>query len=224
MKTIVLHGDDTVKSYERLKKFIESATSRSWEISYLDESESALEENLSSPSLFGNERFFILRDIKRLGKKEIEWVNKNHKNLSGNLIIYHESLLSPAILKSLPKEISIEEFKLPVLVWRFLEGFTPGSAPESIRLFHKIVEKEPVEFIFSLIARQFRDLYWIKTDSASMALPSWRATKLKGQSNKFETETLKDIIRRLAEIDIEVKTSKADLLSSLDLLILKQLE
>lgn len=38
MKIIILHGDDNVKSYERLKKFIDTARNRSWEVSFLDES------------------------------------------------------------------------------------------------------------------------------------------------------------------------------------------
>jgi DNA polymerase III delta subunit len=47
---------------------------------------------------------------------------------------------------------------------------------------------------------------------------------LKYQAEKFGLEKLKQIIGQLSDIDIEVKTSKADLLTSLDLLIVKQLE
>lgn len=224
MKIIVLHGDDTVKSYERLKKFIETAKERSWEVSYLDESTQSLQENLSSPSLFGNERFFILRDIKHLGKKEVGWISKKYKELPGNLIIYHEGIINPSTLKSLPKDITVEEFNLPVLVWKFLEGLLSNKAEESVRLLHKIIEKEPPEFIFSLIARHFRDLYWSKVDPASMLFPTWKISKLKSQSSKFSEEQLRKVIGILSDVDIDVKTSKADLLSSLDLMILKQLE
>jgi DNA polymerase III delta subunit len=69
MKIIVLHGEDTNKSYERLKKFINVAKERSWEVDFLDDSNLSIKENLSSSSLFGGERFFILKDIKKLGKK-----------------------------------------------------------------------------------------------------------------------------------------------------------
>ena len=71
MKIIILQGDDERRLYERLVKFIETARSRSWEVAYLDDPALSIQEQLSSSSLFGSERFFIVRDISRLGKKEI---------------------------------------------------------------------------------------------------------------------------------------------------------
>lgn len=224
MKIIILHGDDERKLYSRLQRFVETAHNRSWEVDYLDDQAIKLQEALSSTSLFSNERFFILRDIKRLGKKEIEWLNKKYTDLSGNLIIYNEGYISKTILSSLPKDIKIEEFKLPVIIWSFLEHFYPGNSEKCIQEFHKIIERDAPEFIFTLIAKLFRDLYWVKTDAVSMPYPPWRTAKLKVQSEKFKVKQLKEIINKLAEIDIEVKTSKADLVSSLDLLMIKQLE
>ena len=223
MKIIVLHGSDVVKSYERLKKFIDTARSRSWEVSFVDESENTLEENLSAMSLFGSERFFILRDIKRLGKKETTWLKKKYTDLPGNLIIYHEGELGKTFINSLPNP-KIEEFKLPKLVWSFLELLRPGAAGELVRMFHKIIEREPAEFVFALMAKQFRDLYWVKTSQVLTGIPTWKVGKLKSQANKFTPKKLKEIIERLAEMDINVKTGKEQLISSLDLLIIKLLE
>jgi len=224
MKIIVLHGDDERKLYDRLSKFIETAKSRSWEVAYLDDPALSIQEQLSSSSLFGNERFFIVRDISRLGKKELEWLSKKSKDLSVNLIIYHEGFISQAILKSLPKDIKIEEFKLPVILWNFLDGIYPGNAERSIKTFHQLIEKEAPEFIFTLIAKLFRDLYWVKVDSSSLSYQSWRISKLKSQSAHFTVQQLQQLISLLADIDIKVKTSKSDLISELDLLIIKQLE
>jgi DNA polymerase III delta subunit len=224
MKIIVLHGDDERKLYERLSKFIETAKGRSWEVAYLDDPAISIQEQLSSSSLFGSERFFIIRDILRLGKRELEWLNKKSKDLSGNLIIYHENYIPQAILKSLPKETKIEEFKLPVILWNFLDGFYPGNSEKSIKQFHQLIEKEAPEFIFTLIAKLFRDLYWVKTDAATLPYPNWRVGKLKTQANKFTINNLQLIINKLSEIDIKVKTSKSDLTAELDLLIIKQLE
>jgi DNA polymerase III delta subunit len=224
MKIIVLHGDDERKLYERLTKFIETAKSRSWEVAYLDDPNTKIQELLSSASLFGSERFFILRDVARLGKKEQEWLKKNSNSIGGNLIIYHEGYISSPILKSLPNDTKIEEFKLPVILWNFLDGISPGNSDRSIKQFHQIIEKEAPEFIFTLIAKLFRDLYWVKTDAGSLPYPNWRVGKLKVQSAKFSTDKLKNLIGKLAEIDINVKTSKSDLLDELDLLIIKQLK
>jgi DNA polymerase III delta subunit len=224
MKIIILHGDDTEKSYLRLKKFIGVAKARSWEVTDIGEGDLNFSEILSGISLFGGDRFLILRDVKKLSEKELAWLDKRHRDLSGNLIIYNEGLLGTSILKSLPKDTKIEEFKLPVLLWNFLDNIKPGNSVVSIKTFHKIIAKKPPEFIFSLIAKHLRDLYWVKIDSGSTAFPPWKIGKLKSQAAGFSTEELKNIIGLMAVIDIKVKTSKADLVSELDLLMIKQLE
>ena len=224
MKLIILHGDDERRLYERLTKFIETAKSRSWEVAYLDDTSLSIQEQLSSSSLFGSERFFIVRDIARLGKMEVEWLNKHSRDLSGNVIIYHEGYIPQAILKSLPKDSKIEEYKLPMILWNFLDGLYPGNSGKSIKQYHQLIEKEAPEFIFTLIAKLFRDLYWVKTDAASLPYAAWRVGKLKAQSQKFSIALLKKTINLLAEIDIKAKSSKADLTDELDLLIIKQLE
>ncbi len=224
MKIIVLHGDDERKLYARLQKFIETARSRSWEVDYLDDVSLKLQEALSSTSLFSNERFFVLRDIKRLGKKEIEWLNKKYIGLSGTFIIYNEGYIPKTLISSLPKDIKVEEFKLPVIIWTFLEHIYPGNSKQAILEFHKIIERDAPEFIFTLIAKLFRDLYWAKVDPASMPYPAWKISKLKFQISKFTEEQLKYLIGRMSEIDIEVKTSKANLVTALDLLMIKQLK
>lgn len=224
MKIIILHGDDERKLYARLSKFIETARGRSWEVEFLDDPGVSIPEALSATSLFAAERFFILRDIKRLGKKEITWLNKKYTELSGNLIIYNEGYISKTLLSSLPKDIKIEEFKLPVIIWGFLEHLYPGNSEVCIKEFHKIIERDAPEFIITLMAKLFRDLYWVKTDPASMPYPPWKISKLKQQSNHFTIQQLQDIIKDLARIDIEVKTSKSDLVSELDLMMVKQLE
>lgn len=224
MKIIILHGDDSIKSRERLKKFTDIAKERGWEVTYLDESEQTFQEVLSVSSLFGKDRFFIVRDIKKMGKRELEWLKRNYKNLSGNLIIFNEGYINVSILKNLPIDTKIEEYKLPVLLWNFLDSLKPGSSTRLISTLHKIVENKPIEFIFSLISRQIRDLYWVKRDPVSTGFPFWKINKLKSQTQYFSLEKLKTLIDSLSIIDYKVKTSKTNLLEELDLLIIKQLE
>ena len=64
----------------------------------------------------------MLQLILELGKKEFVWLNKKYKELPGNLIIYFEGTLNATILKSFPNDSKIEEFKLPVLLWNFLDN------------------------------------------------------------------------------------------------------
>jgi DNA polymerase III delta subunit len=224
MKIIVLHGENTEKSYERLCKFVDTVKNRSWEIIYLDESSLNIKEAISGVSLFEKERFFVLRNYLKLTKGEISWINKNCSRLSGTLIIYHEGILPLTFLKSLPNDAKIEEFKLTKTIWVFLEYLYPGNSENTVRKLHEVIKRDVPEFVFSVAAKHFRDLYWSKIDSSSIPYPSWRISKLKFQCSKFSESLLKEIIDDMAEIDIKAKTSKADLISSLDLLLIKKLK
>ena len=224
MKIILLHGNDEARSYLRLTSFIKEAKARSWEVVFLDEGSMSIPETLSSENLFPVERFFILKDVKKLGKKEVEWLNKKSKSLGGNLIIYHQDYLPVTIIKSLPQPLKVEEFKLPKLLFRFLESFLPKKAKETIELLHEVARSEPHEFIFSLFAKHVRDLYWSKVEPKTLPYPSWRVGKLKNQAVSFSTPLLLGILSSLADIDVEVKTSNAEIIPSLDLLIATKLE
>ncbi len=206
MKIVVLHGDYTTKLYVRLTKFIEVAKKRGWEILY---------DNISlTPSLFNIERLTIVRKYNLLSpRKDIPNILK----APGTLVIYNEGGIPQAFLKELPKETKVEEFKLPKIIWNFLDNI-------SVKRLHEVIKTEPIEFVFSVLSKRFRDLYWAKTDVRSMIYDSWRKTKLLRQAQKYTTREVVQIINKLAEIDIKVKTGKADLISELDLLFITKLE
>jgi hypothetical protein len=212
MKIIVLHGDDTAKSYERLSKFIETAKKRSWEI--------VTNEFPNTPSLFGTERLIIYRDFTLLSKNDI----KNFDRFEGTLVIYHQGELPQTFIKQMPPDFKMEKFELPKILFTFLESFYPGNGIRSIKLLHDLVKNSAVELVFFMLARHLKDLYWVSIDPKTNQYQSWRLSKLQSQSEKFGIEKLKQIISKLSDIDILVKTSKADLLTELDLLIVKHLE
>lgn len=206
MKIIVLHGDYTTKLYERLTKFIEVAKKRGWEI--------INDEISQTPSLFNIERLTIIRKYNLLfPRRDIP----NILRAPGTLVIYHEGNIPQLFLKELPKETKIEEFKLPKLIWHFLDNI-------SVKLLHEVIKTEPVEFAFTLLSKRFRDLYWIQASPKTLNLQPWQLSRLKRQAQKYTTREVVQIINKLAEIDVKVKTSKADLISELDLLLIKSLE
>lgn len=224
MKIFLLHGENELKAYERLQKFIETAKSRSWEVVYVDETALSLREVFISKSLLSGESFFILRDISKLSKRETDWLKKVSDRLDGNLIIYYKGIAPVTFIKSLPETIKIEEFKLPKLLFEFLESVRPKNQKRAIELFHRVTETEPAEMVFSLLSRQLRDIYWVKAEEGSLPYPSWRVGKLKTQAINYSTNQLIKLIGNLAEIDIEAKTSNAEIIPSLDLLIATKLE
>ena len=223
MKTIIIHGDDSNKSYERLKKFIGVAKERNWEVTCLDELNISIGEAISSQSLFPEERFFIHRFVKKIKASDLTWISKKSVKYEGNLVLYSDSIIAKTILNKFPKDAKVEEFKLPVLLWKFLDTIFPGNTKQSLTLLHQILENQPNEFVFFLISGLMRDLYWAKSDSGSMTYPSWRIAKLKSQAARFKDGKLESLIDDLSQIDIRSKTSSENLKDLLDFTFIDQL-
>ena len=224
MNIFLIHGDDSEKSYLRLYKFAEEAKKRSWEVVYLDESPIPIKENISSGSLFVNTRFFIHRNIKKLSKNDLIFLKKYVTDYDGNLILFSDTAVSSQVVKSLPKDTKIEEFKLPVIIWKFLDTIYPGNTKTVLTTMHKILEKEPAEKLLGLLSWHLRDLYWAKKDPNSFATQSWRLSKLKAQAVKFEARKLENLINDFALIDVKSKTSNYELGEMLDITFAERLE
>jgi hypothetical protein len=212
MKIIVLHGEDSHKSYSRLSKFMESARERGWEIIY--------DELPETPSLFGTDRLVIFRDYHKVTERDI----KRFPLGVGTVVIYYDSDIPPTFLKKMPQDFKMEKFDIPKILFTFLENLYPGNSERAIKMLHALTETDAVELVFYFVAKQMRDLYWVITEPDKTGFPDWKLRKLKSQAMKFDIDTLKKIISELAELDIKVKTSKTELTPSLDLLIMKRLE
>lgn len=224
MKIILLHGDHTVKSRDRLYKFITVAKKRGLEIIKTEEIDQSLVEILPSQNLFGTEKLVIVEDLNKVSNKDKDWIESKRKILETNLVFYSNSLLSATAIKKLPKPDKIEEYKLPKEIWSFLDSFFPGNVRNSLKLFDSVVENEPEEFVFAVLAKQVRDMYWAKKDMNGMPYPAWRSRKLRTQANKFDEQKLLEIYSELADLDIKSKTSKADMKDSLEYLIVTRLQ
>lgn len=181
MQIIVLHGDDTIKSYERLTKFIAEAKKRGWDI--------VNDKIEDTPSLFGTEKLIIVRDYKIIGKKELNLIKK----IPGTLVIYTTGL-HPAVSLKMINPDKTEKFELPQLLWKFLDNMT-------VKSLHELIKTQPIEYILAMMA--------------------W---KLKQKYRTNPTPKVEEMISNLAEIDVKTKTGKADLLLSLDLLLIKRLQ
>jgi DNA polymerase III delta subunit len=129
-----------------------------------------------------------------------------------------------SFLKKFSPLAKVEEFRLPKSVFAFLESFVPGGSGRCLKLLHGQLEKEAPEFIFALLGKHVRDLYWVKVAPESLEYPTWRVSKLAKQAKAFSEEKLQKTLNSLAKIDFSAKTSSQDLSSLLDLLIVTQLQ
>lgn len=141
MRIIVLHGNDTEKSYARLLKFRDEAKKRGWKITDFNLIE------IENQSLFEEECFYILTDYKVLTSTILARLKK----YSGNLIIYHTAKISAPTLKNLNVD-KAEVFELPELLWKFLDNMT-------IQGFHELLKTQAPEYILAMIAWKLKQKY-----------------------------------------------------------------
>lgn len=224
MKIFILHGEHTQNSYNRLQEYIKKAKDKGWEINYIEKKDNNVSDIFLGKSLFDKERLLIITDLRILDVRLTRWLKKNSNRLECYLIIYHQGAIAKSFIKFLPAPEKIENYELPKLIWNFLDSFFPGNAKNSYKLFHEVVKKEPVEFVFSMLTRQVRDIYWAKVDPKTMEYPEWRVGKFKRLASKYSIEELENLIEEMSVADINSKTSQADLSKSLDFLITKYLE
>lgn len=225
MKVIVLHGDNHVASYERLQKFIDVGQDRGWDIIRIDDKSQSVSESLASQGLFEKDKLIVVNDFSLINKSDFKWINEKKNSIDGTIVIFSKKPLTKTKLKALKKIDKVEEFKLPKLIWKFLDSFYPGNSENSLKLLNGLSENEPIEFVFSLLGRHVRDVYWAKVEPETIPYPSWRVGKLKGQAAKFSSsDEIKNLVDELAKADIESKTGGNDIKDLLDFIIITKLE
>lgn len=225
MKIYLIHGEYSTKSYEKLKEYISKAKEKNWKIVNILEKESyTIQESLSSTDLFDTKKIYILDNLTKLHKRDIDWININCEKLNGILILYSNTKLNTVLINKFKNISKKEEFSLPQNIFSFLESFYPGNSTVCLNILHKIIFKEKIEFIYFFLSKHVRDLYWVKISPSNIPYPSWRVEKLEKQASKFSLKQLKNVINSLSQIDIKSKTSNSNLNDLLDILILRKLE
>ena len=225
MKTLIIHGDDTEGSYEFLNDLIKKTKKKRWQITYSDlNNETSFSESITQNSLFDQKRLYVIKNYKGLNKVDHKFIKEKLSSIDGYLVIYYEGKIASHFIKSIKGDKKERLFELPVIVFKFLESFYPGNSKETLNLLYNLKENKPIEFIFTMLARYMKDLYWVSIDPSSIPYASWRVSKLEKQSKRFMDGKIKNIIKKMSDIDIKVKTSSESLETNLDLLILQELE
>lgn len=224
MKIFLLHGDNVTASYDRLLKYVEHAKKRGWEIVHVSDKNLRLPEVYMNTGLFVTDKLVIVDDYDFLNKKDLKWLEEKGEEQGGNLVIYHDAPLPKTKIKAVPKLEKEEKFDLPILLWKMVDSFYPGNAKQFLITMHQVLERQPVELVFGLLATQIRNLYWVLVDPANCPMPDWKKGKLSGVAKRFSKEKLESIIEEMAEIDVQAKTTDVSLTDLLDLLVVKGLQ
>ena len=226
MNIVLLHGDDFLASKKRLDSLLAEIKRKGFSVFYIAaEGKLGLSEQLSARSLFEKDSLYILENANKIPLKDLQWLSSHAKALAGTLVIYSEGFVGARVKNLLPKEVKEETFKLPPLIFSFLDSFYPGNSLKSMQLLYRLAPSEPMEKIMHFLGKHLRNLYWVGQDPKLLPYSQdWRVLKTLTQSKKFKKGELEETIGDLAEADIASKTSDASTLGLLDQIIASRLE
>ncbi|MEK7577581.1 MAG: hypothetical protein AAB492_03115 [Patescibacteria group bacterium] len=208
----IIHGDDIDSSYQELTRLRDSLKER--EVRELDGkglTETALIEALESTSLFGNDvSIVILKLLSSVNKKSavfMKLVNILNDSVEhADIVLYENKELDKTTLGTFSKNTTVLSFMVPHIIFEFLDGLYVGNSKESLVRFHTIVSHEPVEIVFSMIIKRFRHLIQLKDGVTPEGLAPWQAARLTRQARFFTMEKLVSMYKKLASIEVAVKT------------------
>lgn len=221
---IILHGENTVKSRERLVELIRVAKSAGTEVTTLAAQKltpASLESALQSTSLFGTEQLVVIEELHSLprsAKKTQLFEIITTANVG--VILWEKRELTKTMLKAFPKA-TVEYFRLTNSLFAWLDSLNPSAdKTKQLRLLQDALRANGEQMCFVMLARQIRLLIQIK-DGGRPAGPPFMISKLANQARDFTLDSLLKIHEQLFLMDQAAKTSGSylSLGQELDLLV-----
>lgn len=223
MKIVAVHGEDTLRSRARFMQIVKGVKKKGWEVIHLDP-KSDFETQLTNRSLFEDNNLYIVEDFSKLTSLKTDWLKNNQEKFDSQLLLYSKKNINLNSLKKISKNVKSEKFDVKNQVFKFADSLIPGNSENALKLFREIIKNgEPIELLVALIAKNFRDMFWILHGGVGLSYPDWRIKKLKSAANKFTKKELGDIISTLADIDYKSKTTDVNASLLLEMLIVEKL-
>lgn len=209
--TIILHGENTVKSREKLVTLLREAKTAGKDVVQLAAAKltpADLESVLQKTSLFGTEQLVVIEELHSLprsSRKNLLIDTVSQANV--DVIIWEKRELTKTMLKQFPKA-RVEFFRLTNSLFAWLDAFSPKVAKsQHLQLLQKALQANGEQMCFVMLARQIRLLIQIK-NGATPAGPPFMISKLSRQAQDFTLEKLFKIHEQLFLLDQAAKTSQ----------------
>src|SRR3989344_4394737 len=194
----IIHGDSTDESREYFLKI-----KTTFQNLLCLEGQNSTEEDLINFFSGGN----LFFEEKNLAIENLLSKNKLGKNLDGliailneherksNIIIWEEKEVRQKNLNLFPKA-QIQIFKIPKLIFNFLDNIKPGNGKNLIVIFNKLLDSTPVEIILYMMVRHLRLLITtastdkLNTIDEFNKIAPWQEGKLERQAAFFDPNEL----------------------------------
>ncbi|MCC6710966.1 MAG: hypothetical protein IT416_01285 [Candidatus Pacebacteria bacterium] len=209
---IILHGENTIKSRDRLTQLVTDLKVKNQEIIRLEAKKldlPQLDEMLLKNNLFGNQEVLIIEELHSLpkSKKKDELINKIANNNQKDIILWEKRDLTITMLKKF-SQAKMEQFKLTNALFSWLDLFhhqTPIK--QNLQALKKAIQNNGDYMCFIMLARQISLLIYAKDGGQVKGAP-FMISKLKKQAQAFSLEKLLQLHKQLFELDQQMKSSK----------------
>ena len=169
---IIIHGNNTINSREKLVQIINSARNKDKVIIRLEAkklTEAIFEETLGANDLFGTSKLIILEELHSLptSKKKKYFIELLSQPQIHDIVLWEKRLLTKTMLKKFENiNNSIFEFKISKTLFYWLDTLGNNeNGRRKIDLLHSAVETDGEYFCFLMLIRQIRLLIEIKTQT-----------------------------------------------------------
>jgi len=226
----IIHGDSTNESREYFLK-----TKTTFQNLLCLEGQNITADVLinffSGGNLFYEEKNLSIENLlskNKAGKNLDELIAiLNGNERKSNIIMWEEKEISQKNLNLFPKA-QMQIFKIPKLIFNFLDNVKPGNGKNLIVIFHKLLENTPVEVILYMMVRQLRLLIAVTSSDKSDTIEElgkiapWQKGKLERQAVFFDRNKLINLYNKLYNLDLSSKTGTLSmpLADAIDFLLL----
>ena len=226
---IIIHGENTIQSRQKLIKVIEEAKARNVLVERHEADKlnlPTLESKLQKTDLFGHSRLLVIEGLHSLrrSKQKTQLIGLvSQANM--DVCLWEKRPLTKTMLKKLGEhqENQIYEFKLTNTLFAWLDTLSPQSNTKKSQLiaFKSALRDNDAYMCLVMLVRQARLLIQAKV-GANIKGPFFMINKINKQANNFELEQLLNLHTKLYALDAAMKTSQntLELKTSIEQLII----
>ncbi len=208
----LIHGDHLTASRSKLTELKAAAQDKELrELPGKKLDPNALVQALESSSMFGGDTLVIIEGfISNAKKREKLFGTLLAQILAASkhtdIILYEDKEVEKGTLAKIGTNARTFLFKLPTVIFQFLDSIMPGNAKTSLTLLAQVISQEVPEVVFALLVRRVRHLMMLKDRVTPPGMQSWQAGRLTSQAQHFTMEQLVVMHTSLLDIDTAIKT------------------
>lgn len=210
MSTFIYFGEDTVALDKEVlllqKQYVDVATMS-------DVSLVTIANNVGNVGLFIEKKLAVFKNIflnqvirGKLSEK-IEQIFSYLIKCDGLDILFIEDDPNKSkYYKTFFPKALYKEFKIPMYIFAFMDGFFPGNSVKCFEYLGKTIKHSAAELAFHMLKRRIRELVLIKQDKLSGNYMPWQLGKLKKQAGEWDEDKLVSVYESLFKIEKGIKT------------------